>query len=184
MSDASSTNRSSNFRASIQSAREAATAFWTDRSTQERKQLLIIGSVILLALLYLLLIDPALSGREQLRKSLPELRQKAAEMQQLSRDAIALSANIAPPPPVLSKEGMEASLATRGLKPQSVVVTEEVVRIQLSSVSFAALVDWLGEVQKTVRLSVIDTSITAQTASDSVNATLTLRQQKSESRSE
>ncbi|MFT5535044.1 MAG: general secretion pathway protein M, partial [Candidatus Paceibacteria bacterium] len=147
-------------------------------------QLLAVSSVILLALLFLLLIDPALSGREQLRKSLPELRQKAAEMQQLSRDAAALSAIVVPPPPVLSKEGMEASLATRGLKPQSVVVTEEVVRIQLSAVSFAALVDWLGEVQKTVRLSVIDTSITAQTASDTVNATLTLRQQKIEIRSE
>ncbi|MFT5591417.1 MAG: general secretion pathway protein M [Bradyrhizobium sp.] len=175
---------SSTFRTSIQGARESAATFWNDRSTQERKQLLVISSVILLALLYLLLIDPALSGREQLRNSLPELRQKAAQMQQLSRDAAALSASVPPPPPVLSKVIMDASLATRGLKPQSVVVTEEIVRVQLSSVSFAALVDWLGEVQKTVRLSVIDASITAQAASDTVNATLTLRQLKSESRSE
>jgi general secretion pathway protein M len=180
----SNASRSANFRTSIQGARDAAATFWNDRSTQERKQCLAIGSVLSLALLYLLLIDPALSGREQLRASLPDLRQKAAEMQQLSRDAVALSANVAPPPPVLSKENMEASLATRGLKPQSVVVTEDVVRIQLSTVSFAALIDWLGEVQKTVRLSVIDTSITAQTASDTVNATLTLRQQKSEGRNE
>lgn len=178
------TSTAANFRTSLQRARESASTFWNDRSAQERKQLLVIGSVILLALVYLLLIDPALSGRAQLRKSLPELRQKAAEMQQLARDAVALSANVAPPPPVLSKEGIETSLATRGLKSQSVVVTDDVVRIQLSSASFAALVDWLGEVQKTVRLSVIDTSITAQTASDMVNATLTLRQQKSESRSE
>ncbi len=180
----SNASRSANFRSSIQGARESAATFWNDRSAPERKQLLIISSVILLALLYLLLIDPALSGREQLRSSLPELRQKAAEMQQLSRDAVALSANVAPPPPLLSKAIMDTSLATRGLKPQSVVVNEEVVRIQLSSVSFAALVDWLGEVQKTVRLSVIDASITAQPASDTVNATLTLRQQKSEGRSE
>ncbi|EGF33917.1 General secretion pathway protein M [Oxalobacteraceae bacterium IMCC9480] len=180
----SNASMSANLRTSIRSARDSAGAFWNDRSAQERKQLLVIGSVILLALVYLLLIDPALSGRAQLRKSLPELRQKAAAMQQLARDAVALSSSVAPPPPVLSKEGMETSLATRGLKSQSVVVTDDVVRIQLSSVSFAALVDWLGEVQKTVRLSVIDTSITAQSASDMVNATLTLRQQKSESRSE
>ncbi|MDY7576370.1 type II secretion system protein GspM [Actimicrobium sp. CCI2.3] len=180
----SNSSTTSNLRTSIQGARESAATFWNDRSAQERKQLLVISSVLLLTLLYLLLIAPALSGREQLRNSLPELRQKAAEMQQLSRDAAALSANIAPPPPLLSKEIMDTSLATRGLKPQSVVVSEDVVRIQLSSVSFAALVDWLGEVQKTVRLSVIDANITAQTASDTVNATLTLRQLKSESRSE
>ncbi|GAA4022232.1 type II secretion system protein GspM [Actimicrobium antarcticum] len=179
-----STSANANFSANLNRLRDAAAAFWNDRSTKERKQLLIIGSVILAALIYLLLIDPALSGRAQLRKSLPELRQKAAEIQQLSRDAVALAANPAPPPPVITKESMEASLAARGLKPQSVVVTDEVIRLQLTSASFAALIGWLDEVQKTMRLSVIDTTITALTASDMVNATLTLRQQKSGTRSE
>jgi general secretion pathway protein M len=173
-----------NTQTSLQQAHTAANAFWNDRSLRERKQWVAIGSVILLALIYLLLIDPALSGRAQLSKSLPELRQKAADMQQLAREAALLSATVPALPPPLSKEGIETSLAARGLKAQSVIVTDEVLRLQLNATSFAALVDWLGESQKSLRLSVVDATVAAQPGSDVVNATLTLRQQKNESRRE
>ena len=161
-------------------ARDAAAAFWNDRSIKERKQMLAIGSVILAALIYLLLLEPALHGRAQLRKSLPELRQQSAELQQLTQQAAALGANVATPPPLLSKQSIEAGLTARGLKAQSVVVTDEVVRIQLNTASFAALVEWLDEVQKTARLSVMDSTITGLPDSDTVSATLTMRQQKSD----
>ncbi len=164
----------------VLSAREAASAFWNDRSVKERKQMLAIGSVIVAALIYLLLLEPAITGRAQLRNALPDLRQKSADMQQLAQQAAVLGANIAPPLPVLSKESIETGLAAKGLKAQSVVVTEEVVRVQLNTASFAALVDWLDEMQKTARLSVIDTTVTALPGSDTISATLTMRQQKSE----
>ena len=164
--------------------RDTAMTFWSDRSVRERKQLLLMGTVIVLAMLYLLLVAPALSGRAQLRKSLPELRQKSADMRQLVREAAMLSATVAPPPMLLSKETMEATLGSHGLKAQSIVVTEDVVRLQLNAASFSSLVDWLGDVQKTARLSVIDASIVALPVGDSVNATLTLRQQKSDARNE
>jgi general secretion pathway protein M len=164
--------------------RETAGTFWRDRSTRERKQLLLMAGVIVLALLYLVLVAPALSGRTQLRKSLPELRQKSADMQQLVREAAALSANAAPPPTLLSKEGIDTALGARGLKAQSIVVTDDVVRIQLTAASFSALIGWLGDMQKTARLSVIDTSIVAQSTADTVNAAMTLRQQKSDARNE
>ncbi len=164
--------------------RDAVSAFWNDRSVRERKQLLLMAVVTVLALLYLLLVAPALSGRAQLRKSLPELRQKSADMQQLVREAAMLSASVAPPPILLSKENVDTTLGAHGLKAQSIVVTEDVVRIQLNAASFSSTIDWLDDVQKTARLSVIDAGIVALPAADSVNATLTLRQQKSESRNE
>ena len=170
--------------ANFNRVRDTAATFWSDRSVRERKQLLLMGTVIVLALLYLLLVAPALSGRTQLRKSLPELRQKSADMQQLVREAAVLSATVAPPPILLSKETVDTTLAGHGLKAQSIVVTEDVVRVQLNAASFSSIVDWLGNVQKTARLSVIDASIVALTTADSVNATLTLRQQKSEARNE
>lgn len=165
-------------------ARESAAAFWNDRSVKERKQILAIGSVIVAALIYLLLLEPALTGRAQLRKSLPVLRQKAVEMQELARTAAALGATVALPPPLLDKQSIEAGLLARGLKAQSVVVSDEVVRLQMNSASFAALVDWLGEMQKVARLVVVDTTIAALAGSDTVSVTMTLRQQKSEIRSE
>lgn len=170
--------------ANFHRARDTAVAFWSDRSVRERKQLLLMATVIVLALLYLLLVVPALSGRAQLRKSLPELRQKSADMQLLVREAATLSATVVPPPILLSKESVDAALGGHGLKAQSIVVTEDVVRVQLNAASFSSLVDWLADVQKTMRLSVIDASIVAMPTVDSVNATLTLRQQKSEARNE
>jgi type II secretory pathway component PulM len=40
---------------------------------------------VLLALLYLLLIDPAVEGRASCNRSLPQLRQQAAELQAMAR---------------------------------------------------------------------------------------------------
>ena len=170
--------------ATMHQLRDAAANFWSERSVRERKQLLLMACVILLALLYLVLIAPALSGRAQLRKSLPELRQKSADMQQLLRESAALSATILPPPTLLSKDSIDITLAAHGLKAQSIIVTEDVVRLQLNAASFAALVDWLADVQRSARLSVIDASIVAQPTRDSVNVTMTLRQQKNELRNE
>lgn len=164
--------------------RDLAATFWSDRSVRERKQLLLMGTVIVLALLYLFLVAPALSGRTQLRKSLPDLRQKSADMQQLVREAAMLAATVAPPPILLSKESVDAALGGHGLHAQSIVVTEDVVRVQLNAGAFSSIVDWLADVQKTMRLSVIDAGIVALPATGSVDATLTLRQQKSEARNE
>lgn len=166
--------------ANLQRARERAAAFWSDRNPKERQQMLVIGAVIAAALIYLLLLEPALTGRAQLRKSLPDLRQKSAEMQQLAQQAASLASNVAPPPPQLSKDTIDAALASKGLKAQSVVITDDAVRVQMSPASFAGLVDWLDDAQKVMRLSVIDTTITALPGSDTVSATLTLRQQKSD----
>ena len=42
------------------------------------------------------------------------------------------------------------------------------------------MLDWLDEMQKTARLSVVDANIVALPAVDSINATLTLKQQRIE----
>ena len=75
------------------------------------------------------------------------------------------------------KIGCLASLTGKGLKPQSVLLTGEMAKIQLNAVSFAGIVDWLQDAQKTLRLSVVDASVEAQQKPDTVNASLTLRQQ-------
>ncbi|MGZ5819610.1 MAG: type II secretion system protein GspM, partial [Burkholderiaceae bacterium] len=71
---------------------------------------------------------------------------------------------------------IDTSLASKALKPQSVTAAGEVMKVQLSDVSFTGLLDWLDEIQKNLRITVVDANITAQAQSDVVNATLTLRQ--------
>jgi hypothetical protein len=76
--------------------RERAKALWLARTEQERRFLAIGGAVVLLALLYLILVDPAVEGRAQLRRSLPQLRQQAAELQAMAQEAGKLAAAPAP----------------------------------------------------------------------------------------
>ncbi len=160
--------------------KESLTAFWQERNARERNMLSLVAAVIVLALIYALFIDPALSGRAQLAKNLPPLRLQAAEMQSLARQAADLANRAAPQTSAMSKESLEAALARKALKPQNVVVSGDIAKVQLAAVSFAAMMEWLDEMQKTSGMSIVDASIVALPAIDSVNATLTLRQQKNE----
>lgn len=160
--------------------KQAALTFWNERNKREQYMLVAAIMVIVVGLFYALLIDPALSGRKDLEKKLPALRVQAAEVQALAKEAAALGSKATAPVPAATKEGIETSLNGKGLKPQSVVLNEDVVRVQLNGVSFAGLVEWLGDMQKSMRLSVLDAKIDAQEKADMVNATLSLRQQRGE----
>lgn len=156
--------------------RERALAYWIARTDQERKFLTIGGVVVLLAIVYSVLLDPALSGREELRRSLPALRQQAAQLQSLAAEAQALAGQ--PPPAVtpMTREGLTASMAQRGLTAASLTMTGEYAKIQLNGVSFANLMAWLDAQRRENRVLVQDAAFTAQTALGQVDATLTLRQ--------
>lgn len=161
--------------------RQAASDFWTARNERERKQLLLAAVVAVLGLSYMLLIEPAYLGGKQLQKNLPALRQQAAELQSMSLQASALARETPPPPPPMTRESIEAALARAGLKPQNVAIAgTDLAKVQLASVSFAGMVAWLDEMQKSARVTVADANITSQGQADVVNASLTLRQQKSE----
>ncbi len=160
--------------------KQSLSAFWSERNQRERNMLVAAIAVVVLGLIYALFLDPALSGRTDLEKKLPALRQPAAEVQALSKDAVAASSKAATPVPPMNKESIEASLARKGLKPQNVSVTGELAKVQLSEVSFAGAIDWLADMQRTARVSVVEAKVDALTQPDMVNASFTLRQQRSE----
>ena len=163
----------------VNQTRQAFSAFWAARDPRERSMLAAAATVVTLSLTYALLIAPALSGREQLGKSLPELRQQVAQLQAMSKEAAALSGKSAAPVAVMSKESIEASLARKGLKPQSVILAGELVKVQLSAVSFGNALGWLDDIQKTA-ISVVDANVVALAQADTVDVTLTLRQKRAE----
>ena len=160
--------------------KQALAGFWAERNRRERVMLLVAIVVVVAGLFYILLIDPAFSGRKDLEKRLPGLRQQSAELQALSKDAAALSAKASVAVAKMTRESLETSLAKKGLKPQNVTFTGDMAKVQLAGASFANLVDWLDEMQRTARASVADATIEPQTQPDTVNATITLRQQKSD----
>lgn len=160
--------------------KQTLSTFWNERDQRERNMLIAAIVVIMAALYYMLFIDPALTGRRDLDKQLPVLRQQAAEMRAMSKDVAALSAKTTAPVPALTRESLEASLVGKGLKSQNLSLTGDLAKVQLNSVSFAAMVDWLDEMQRSARVSVLDAKVDALPQADTVNATLTLRQQRSE----
>ncbi len=154
--------------------------FWSARNERERKQITLAAMVAVLGLLYLFLIEPAFVGRERLQKSLPAQRLQAAELQTLATEAAQLGSSSAPPAQEMTRESLEGSLTRTGLKASNIAMLGNEAKLQLASVSFAGLLAWLDEQQKTFRITVVDVNITALTQADTVNATLTLRQQKNE----
>lgn len=160
----------------ISGLRERATAYWIARTEQERKFLMAGGLVALLALFYLVLLEPAIEGREQLRRSLPELRQQAAQLEALAGEARAVASEPAPAIAPVTQAALAASMSARGLNPASLSVSGEYTKVQLNNVSFANLMAWLDAQRRESRLMVQDAQFSAQTALGQVDATLTLRQ--------
>ena len=157
----------------LEQSRQSFSEFWAARDDRERTMLAMAGLVMTLGLTYALLIDPALSGRDQLNKGLPELRLQFAQLQAMSKEAATLSGKSVAPLVAMSKENIEASLARNGLKPQNVMVTGDFAKVQLTAASFSDMLNWLEDMQKTALLSVADANIIAQAQPDMVNATFT-----------
>lgn len=157
---------------------EAAIAFWNVRNERERSAIIFGGAALVLFLLYAILFAPALSGRSTLSKDLPTLRQQLAEVQSLAKEATELGTATMPDPEPVTQENISSSLSGRGLKPQSVSVSGDLVHLQINPATYSSLMDWLDEEQKTARLTVMDANFIALPQTDTVNATLTLKQQR------
>jgi len=159
---------------------QSFSSFWALREARERLLLIVVFASVSFGLIYALLIYPALSGRKQLSEELPLLRQQVALMQALSKEAAELSdkPRIALAP--INKVQIESSLSRNGLKLHDLLITGDYLKVQLDAVSFAGMVTWLDDIQKTFRLSVVDANISSLNQPDNVDAALTLRQVRNE----
>ena len=162
---------------SLSKLRSQLAVGWMARTEQERKFLTIGAGVVVGALVYLLFISPATTGRAQLEKALPQLRQEAAQLRTMAVEASELSRQPPAQGAPMSRETLTASLTGVGLTPQSVTLTGEFAKVQLSAVPFANLVGWLDAQRRDGRISVTEASIGAQGDGGKVDATLTLRQE-------
>ena len=171
----------------LDQSRQSFSEFWMTRNARERAILAGAALVVTFSLAYLLLIAPALAGREQLNKNLPKLRQQVAWMQALSKEATTISQKAglsargsSGAPLAISRAAIDATLARNGLKAQNVMLTGDFVKIQFASVSFSGTLQWLDDMQKNAFLFVVDANIVALAQADMVNGTFTLHQQRND----
>lgn len=158
-------------------ARIAESRFWNERTPRERSILVAGGALLLLLLLWFVLVEPALDGRARWQKDLPALRADYAQMQALAQQASDVPASAGAARPA-DRSTIERSLADAGLKPQSLNVSDELVRASFTDVSFSALTDWLQRAQRDSRLVVSEASVNARDRIDRVDASVSLRKPK------
>lgn len=147
--------------------------FWEARAERERTYLSIAAVFVVLTLIYLIAIDPALSGRETLRTALPGLHQQAAQMQQMAQELAALPSTENRHD--VTRELIENTLSANGLKAQNLSVSDSTVRAQFAGATMSGLQGWLLDLQKSCALYVEEIKITALDGGQ-VSATLVLRQ--------
>jgi len=164
----------------FEQSRQSFSKFWSMRDARERKVLIATSLLLLLTLIYAMLIAPALNGREQLSKSLPQLRQQVAQLQALSKKATELSGKPRQTVENISRENMAAALARNNLKSQTLHLNGDHVTLRLTSASFASTLSWLNEMQTTAQLIVLEAKIVALPQLDKVDVTMTLRQARNE----
>lgn len=156
--------------------REQVIVYWTARTEQERKYLIVGAGIVAGALVYALFIEPAWSGKQKLERELPQLRQDAAQLQAMAQEAAQLTGQAAPPFTPMTREALAASLAARAIQPGSLTVAGESAKLQVSNVAFANLYAWLDAQRRESRIMVADATVTALPAAGQVDASITLTQ--------
>jgi len=135
--------------------------FWRERTAREQGLLLTATATLVLGVIYFAVM--------------PQLRADRAQMHSLAKQL----GNAPPPPtavtPKADRATLERSLADAGIKPASLEVSDELVRLRWADVSFNALTNWLVRIQREQACSVAEASVNAKESVDRVDATVALR---------
>jgi general secretion pathway protein M len=131
-----------------------------------------------MAVIFWIFINPAIAGKAKLDIAIPQLRQQVSEMAvmsgQYAQIAAALTGNSEP----VTREMLEASLLSKGIKAQSLTVSDDVVRLQVAGASYSSIMEWILDMQKAARLTVDEAKVTALPEKGQVGLVLTMQQQK------
>ena len=149
---------------------------WRGLARRERRMLAGGVAVIVLALVYLVLIEPAAVGRQQIAAELPGLRAQVSRMELLAGEVRRL-ANA----PAVSdsssqlRERIEQSAASVGLATMvKAALAGDRIEVKAKGAPFAALVDWLDSVLRETRVRVVDANVTRDLEPGMVSARLVL----------
>ena len=157
---------------------EALRRFWAEREARERTWLsaaaLLVGSLVL----YLVLIDPALSSIARLQRSLPLARTQAAELELLLGEVRVLKTR----PAVAGGGGtetlpaLEQSLAAAGLKAaRAVPLANGALQLTFSNVSYATWSVWLATAEREFGMHAIAVTVRATSTAGSADVEVALR---------
>ena len=130
--------------------------WWLGLGRRERAMTAAAASIVLLALLYLIAIEPAWKTRERLGAELPRLREQAAEVNSLAQEIRQLtSRGVAVESAATAKTALEQSLARANLGGVRVAVLDERrVAVSAGTVPVTQWLAWAEEAARESRLRI------------------------------
>lgn len=152
--------------------------FWAERSPREKSILIAGCAVVLAALIYLLTIEPAMSGITRLERGLPQARAQAAKLDALLAEVKTLRshAQVATLSPQETRAAVEKSLAAAGLKAARVVpLSDGDLQLTFANVPFAGWATWLASVERELGGRAMSVTATATSTPGNVDVELALR---------
>jgi general secretion pathway protein M len=137
--------------------------FWSAREPREKRLLSIGGVVVGIAIVYTVLIQPAMDGRAELREELPQLRAQLAQMQAEAHEARDLSTSAAGVPPTGDElhQALTDSLAAHGLQNVQVTAIGDSMQIKAKNIAFGDWIGWVDDVRKQNKVQVSEANVTA-----------------------
>ena len=154
---------------------DAIRSFWRDRAPREKMVLALLGVVIAIAVLFLMLVEPAMSGIKRLERGLPQQRAQAAQLDALLGEVKTLKsrAQVATVSPSEARAALDKSLAAAGLKAARIVpLADGDLQLTFSNVPYAGWSTWLAGIERELGARTI--SVTANSTATPGNADIEL----------
>ena len=150
-------------------------AWWLGLARRERAMTAAAASFVLLALLYLIAIEPAWKARERLGAELPHLRAQAAEVNSLAQEARQLtSRGVAVESAATARVALEQSLARANLGGVRVAMLDERrVAVSAKTVPVTQWLAWAEEAARESRLRIAAVRISRTAVRAAVDAEAT-----------
>jgi general secretion pathway protein M len=153
--------------------------FWIERAPRERAILGFGASVVLIAVLYLVLIEPAWTGISRLERSLPQQRSLAAELDALLGEVRGLKSQpqVATVSPSEVRGAIETSLTRAGMKAARIVpLSDGDIQLTFANVPYGTWAAWLAGIERELGARTTSVVITGKDATPgNVDAELALR---------
>lgn len=158
-------------------ARARFDARWTALPPRDRRMLVIGAVAVGLALFWILLVDPALTGRERVQRDLPRLQAEAAEVAGIAANPPRAQRNLQAEGPL--RPALEAALQEGGLRADLATNAAGVLVVKFSETPYPQIADWLARVAADLGVTIEGAAITPVEgkagAGGKVNAEFTLR---------
>lgn len=153
-------------------------AFWNGRAPREKAVLGALGAVLLLALGFVLAVEPALDGIGRLDRSLPQTRTQVAQLEAALTEAKALKARpqVAAVTAAEARGALEKSLAGAGLKTARIVpLSDGDLQLTFTDVPYAQWSLWLAGVERELGARAISVAASSKGAPGQADVELALR---------